>query len=113
MCHIAQKAIAQGFYKKSAANFDCCAGALDGLLIWTNRPTEADAVLAKCSTGKFFCGRKHKFRLNMQAICDARGQFHEVSVMYPASTSDVLSFELSLLYGKLEKGLLAPCLYMC
>jgi hypothetical protein len=45
-CHIAQKAIAQGFYEKSAANFKCCAGALDGLLIWTNRPTESDAALA-------------------------------------------------------------------
>jgi DDE superfamily endonuclease len=112
-CHIAQQAIAQGFNEKSAANFKCCAGALDGLLIWTNRPTESDAVLAKCSIGKFFSGREHKFGLNMQAICDARGRFHEVSVMYPAPTSDVLSFESSSLYGKLENGLLAPGLYMC
>jgi DDE superfamily endonuclease len=77
-------------------------GVLDGLLIWTNCPTESDAALAKCSIAKFFCGCKYKYGLNMQAICNARGWFLEVSVMYPASTSDVLSFESSSLYRKLE-----------
>jgi hypothetical protein len=64
--------------------------------------------LSACSVAKFFCGRKHKYGLNCQAICDSRGRFLDVSVMYPASTSDVLSFESATIYGRLEKGLLAP-----
>jgi hypothetical protein len=70
-CHAEQQRIAKGFYAKSAAGFRCCAGALDGTLIWTHRPSEADAAASSCDIGKFFCGRKHKFGLNMQAICDA------------------------------------------
>jgi hypothetical protein len=44
-CHAAQKRIAEGFHKKLAAGFRCCAGALDGILIWTHCPSEADAAL--------------------------------------------------------------------
>ena len=106
--HDAQRAIADGFYNKSSAGFRCCAGAVDGILIWTQRPSENDAALSKCSVAKFFCGRKHKYGLNCQAICDSRGRFLDVSVMYPASTSDTLSFESATIYGKLEQGLLAP-----
>jgi hypothetical protein len=103
-----QRAIAQGFAAKSSAGFTCCAGAVDGILIWTQRPSEQEAALSSCSVAKFFCGRKHKYGLNCQAICDARGRFLDVSVMYPASTSDVLSFESASIYSKLEAGLLAP-----
>jgi hypothetical protein len=106
--HAQQRAIADGFHAKSSAGFGCCAGAVDGLLIWTQRPSEKDAALSQCSVAKFFCGRKHKYGLNCQAICDARGRFLDVSVMYPASTSDVLSFESANIYGRLEQGLLAP-----
>jgi hypothetical protein len=38
-CHDAQRRIATGFNKKSAADFRCCAGALDGILIWIHRPS--------------------------------------------------------------------------
>jgi DDE superfamily endonuclease len=110
-CHEAQRGIADGFNRKSAADFRCCAGALDGILIWTHRPSEADAAQASCDVGKFFCGRKHKFGLNMQAICDARGRFLDVSLMFPASTSDILSFESASIYQKLQDGLLAPGMY--
>jgi hypothetical protein len=29
--------------------------------------------LSQCSVAKFFCGRKHRYGLNCQAICDSRG----------------------------------------
>ena len=36
--HDTQRAIAQGFKNKSCPEFDCCAGAIDGMLIWTHAP---------------------------------------------------------------------------
>jgi hypothetical protein len=78
-CHDVQRRIAAGYNKKLAADFRCCAGALDGILIWTHHPSEANAALASCDVGKFYCGRKHKYRLNMQAICNACRRFLDVS----------------------------------
>ena len=63
---------------------------------------------AKVNSGKFFCGCKHKFGLNCQAVCDARGRFMDISIVFPGSTSDCLAFEGVLLIRKLEDGLLAP-----
>ena len=46
-------------------------------------------------------------------MVDCRGKFLDMSIRYPASTSDLLLFEGSTLYGKLEEGLLHPglCLF--
>ena len=111
--HEQQRAIAEGFRRKSAANFKCCAGAIDGILVWIHKPSEEDSAKAGCSEGKFFCGRKNKFGLNCQAVCDLRGKFLEVSIVYPGSTSDCLAFEGMSLYARLQRGLLAPglCLF--
>ena len=51
--------------------------------------------------------------MNCQAVCDVRGKFLDLSIMYPGSTSDCLAFEGMALYQKLEEGLLAPglCLF--
>lgn len=105
--HDEQKAIARAFQAKSTANFSCCAGAVDGILIWIHQPTTKMCKVANCDPIKFFCGRKHKHGLNCQAVVDCRGRFLDVSVMFPASTSDCLAFEGSSLFGKLERGLLA------
>lgn len=111
--HGEQRAIAEGFRRKSGASFECCAGAIDGILVWIHKPTEEECAMAGCSSGKFFCGRKHKFGLNCQAVCDSRGKFLEVSIIYPGSTSDCLAFEGMSLFTRLEDGLLAPglCLF--
>ncbi len=45
--------------------------------------------------------------MNCQAVSDPRGRFLDISIRYPGSTSDVLAFEGSKLYQKLEGGLLA------
>jgi hypothetical protein len=72
--HEVQHAIARGFSQVSAANFGCCAGAIDGILIWIHKPSLKDCIEAGCDAGKFFCGRKHKFGLNCQAVGDACGK---------------------------------------
>lgn len=111
--HIQQRSIAEGFHKVSAASFDCCAGAIDGILIWIHKPSKKDCIEAGCSSGKFFCGRKKKFGLNCQAVCDVRGRILDMSILYPGSTSDCLAFEGMSLFQKLEEGMLAPglCLF--
>jgi hypothetical protein len=105
--------MAAEFEAKSSAGFDCCVGAVDGILIWINRPNQKDCNLSGCNSQKFYCGRKHKFGLNCQAICDAQGRFLDVSILYPGSTSDILSFESSTIYQSLQNGILAPglCLF--
>jgi DDE superfamily endonuclease len=110
--HVEQQRIADEFKAKLFAGFDRCAGALDGLLVWTQRPLEEDAKLSGCVVAKSFCGRKHKYGLNCQAISNARSKFLDVSVMFPGSTSDVLSFELASIFKRLENGLLAPGVYI-
>jgi DDE superfamily endonuclease len=108
-CHEKQKQLALAFKAKSAAAIDCCVGATDGMLLWIERPTNVDCDRAECGPKKFFCGRKHKFGLNMQATCDADGMFLDVSIAHPASTSDFLAFSTSSLQKKIETpGFLAP-----
>jgi hypothetical protein len=106
--HNKQQSIAKGFYKASSAGFRCCAGAIDGILIWVHKPSPKDCVDAGCSSGKFLCGRKKKFGLNCQAVCDVRGRILDISILYPGSTSDCLAFEGMSLFHKLEDNILAP-----
>ena len=82
-CFHKQEKMAREFKTKSLAKIDCCVGAVDGLLVWINQPTKKCCELANCDPGKFYCGRKHKFGLNCQAICDANGQFLDILIMYP------------------------------
>jgi len=104
--HEKQKEIAREFQGLSYAQFDCCAGAIDGLLIWTQKPTKADCLESTVDAGKYWCGRKHKYGLNLQGVSDARGRLLDVSIVFPASSSDCLAFEGSTLFGRLEEGLL-------
>ena len=65
-------------------------------------------------SGKFYCGRKAKFRLNLQGVCDTCRRFTYISVQHPASASDYLSFVTSSLYQQLTEGSGLPnryCLY--
>lgn len=111
--HEEQQRISIAFKNKSDAHFECCVGAVDGILIWLHRPSLACCLQAGCDAGKFFCGRKLKYGLNCQAICDADGRFLDLSILYPGSTADCLAFEGMAIYKKLEDGMLAPglCLF--
>ena len=86
--HNEQHKIAADFKDKSSVDFDVCAGAIDGILIWMNRPSLEEAREVGVDQQKFYCGRKHKFGLNCQAVCDVRGRFLDISITYGAASSD-------------------------
>jgi DDE superfamily endonuclease len=108
-CHEEQKKLALGFKERSEVGMDCCVGAIDGLLLWIERPSKRDLDESTVGAKKFFCGRKHKYGMNLQGTCDARGRFLDLSICHPASTSDFLAFTTSRFHRKLETpGFLAP-----
>ena len=112
--HQCQREIAEGFKRKSQAGIDACAGAIDGLLVWIEKPTEEQCKEAGVGSAKFFCGRKKKYGFNLQATCNYRNQFTNISMMFPGATSDFLAFEASSFRRQLEEtGFLAPglCLF--
>ena len=102
-CKKEQEKIAEGFKCKSDIDIDCCVGAIDGILIWINKPSSSDEKVIKFGGGKFFCGRKKKFGLNMQGVCDSRGSFLDVYIQFPGSALDFCVFDESDLKKKLEK----------
>ncbi len=65
-----QKNIARGFCDASQVKFDCCAGVIDGILIWMHKPSMNEANAAGVGQKKFLCGQRGKFGLNCQAVCD-------------------------------------------
>ena len=101
-----QRKIARQFQSVSSANFNICAGAIDGILIWIKKPTSANANRAGSGQMRFLCGRKGKFGLNCQAVSDVRGRFLDISIGYGGSSSDCLAFEASSLYQRCENGLM-------
>lgn len=112
--HDRQAALAKEFQANSKAGFDNCVGAIDGMLVWIEQPTLASCKAAAVGQIKFFCGRKKKYGLGLQAVCDAHGRFTNIFIGHPATTSDYLAFTTSPLYFKLKnKGFLADglCLY--
>ena len=111
MEHEKQRQIAKDFKECSHdVNFDCCAGAIDGILIWIHQPTRDDAKASGVDQQRrYYCGRKSKFLgLNCQAVADSRGHFLDISMIYGGAVSDTLAFEASSLSDRLEKDLLAP-----
>lgn len=96
-----QKKIAKEFEEKSEVGFSNCAGCIDGILIWTHKPTEKDAAKAKVGRKKFVYGRKGKFGLNCQAISDLRGRILDISIVYGGASSDCLAFEGSDIFQRL------------
>ena len=111
--HAEQLRLAKGFQELSTANFDCCVGAIDGILIWTERPTRSECAEAQWGPLKYMCGRKKKFGLNMMGTVDYRGRFLNVEIRHPGSTSDYLAFATSELKADLETpGFLYPGLVL-
>jgi hypothetical protein len=107
--HEEQRKLASEFQSKSGVSFGNCVLAIDGILIWTHKPSPTDCIEAGVGAKKFLCSRKHKFGLNMQACCDANGRFLDVSICHPGATSDHLAFATSWLHNELEQeGFLAP-----
>jgi len=112
--HVEQQLIADGFKSKSFPGFSVCAGAIDCMLIWIEKPNAEQCRISQVGEKKWFCGRKKKFGVCLQATCDVDGKFLDVAMEHPASTSDFLAFTTSGLYHKLKKpDFLAPglCLF--
>ena len=65
------KAMADEFSFRSKAGFDNCVGCIDGMLLWTEKPFHKECERVGVDSGKFYCGRKCKFGLNLQGVCDA------------------------------------------
>jgi hypothetical protein len=97
-----QEHLAAEFKKKSEIGIACCIGAIDGILIWIHKPTEANCKDMGVGPVKFFCGRKKKYGLNMQAICDSKRRFLWVDIRFPGATSDYFAFEQTELFEKLQ-----------
>ena len=67
-----------------------------------------ECVKVGVDDGKFYCGWKGKFGLNLQAICYAQCQFTYISLQHPTSASDYLAFITSSLYGQFHLIFLIP-----
>ena len=112
--HSEQMKIAAGFQEKSSVDFQGCVGCIDGMLVWTNKPSKRSLDPVGVGPKKFFCGRKKKFGLNLQAICDHKRRFLDIEAEHPAATSDYLCFTTSDIHLRLkEAGFLADglCLF--
>ena len=113
--HEDQLRVAKGFHRKSTIDLWNCAGAIDGMLVWIQKPSKRD-VDENIGFGeaKFMCGRKSKYGVNLQAVCDANRRFLDVSIGTPGSSSDYFTFLHSKICDSLEvEGFLKPglCLY--
>ena len=69
------ESIASEFAHRSKAGFRNCIGCIDEMLVWTEKPSKKQCLEVGVDNGKFYCGRKGKFGLNLQAVCDARRRF--------------------------------------
>ena len=101
--HKEQVAVMKGFEEKSAIGINSCVGAIDGILIWTNRPSTKDIKVIKFGSTKFFCGRKMKYGLNMMGVCDSKRRFLWVEARFPGAASDFYAFDDSHPKKKIEK----------
>ena len=55
--HVKQREIAGSFASLSWLDFDNCVGCVDGILIWTNKPSKPMLAAVGLIIVKFFCGR--------------------------------------------------------
>ena len=101
-----QRKIAAGFEAVSTPGIRNCAGAIDGILIWIQKPSSKETKKAGVDHKKFLCGRKHKYGLNCQAVSDCRGRILDISIKYGGASSDCMAFEASDLHKRLESGLM-------
>ena len=95
-----QQKLADGFMMKSRAGFKNCVGAIDGILVWTDKPSISDLVSLHFGSAWFYCGLQSKHGLNMQAVCDMNGRFLDTFIGCPGAMlmSDYLVFLLSMIH---------------
>ena len=108
--HDKHHSISDGFRHESHNTYiSCCAGCIDGILIWTHSQ-QMKTALRWVWASPSVCCCKHKFGLNLQTFCNQKKQFIGISTIYNAMTSNHLAFKVSgLRQSKLGcHGFLAP-----
>jgi DDE superfamily endonuclease len=110
--HDEQRKIAVEFEKKSKAGFKGCAGCIDGVLIWMSCPSKEECEKTGVGAAKYYCARKAKYGLNLQAVCDVKRKFLDLSITQGGASSDYVAFQSSELRQKLDNNLLAPELHL-
>ena len=105
------ESISNEFSYRSKAGFLNFIGCIDGMLVWTEKPSKKECVEVGADEGRFYCGWKGKFGLNLQAICNAQCRFTYISLQHPTLASDYLAFITSSLYGQLMEGESLPAGY--
>jgi len=103
---VEQEKIVAGFEKASSVGFNVCVGAVDGILIWMQKPNVNEAKRVGVDQRKFLCGRKHKFGLNCQAVADVNGKILDISIVYGALAAIVLPSRLVIYMPDLKTVLL-------
>jgi hypothetical protein len=99
--HAEQQQMADDFRAKSGCGFWNCVGAVDGMLVWTCKPSEKADDMG-IGPAKFFNGRKKKFGLQMQGTCGPNKKFLDVTCNHPGSASDFTMWLDSRLREKIE-----------
>ena len=112
--HREQLSIAKVFQCLSGENIRSCCGAIDGMLVWLQRPNDKHLEEAGVNSQKSYFTRKKKYTLNLQETCDHKRRFTHISIKHPAASSDFLDFDTSILQFILSTdNYLAPglCLF--
>jgi hypothetical protein len=61
--------------------FSTCVGCIDGMLIWINKPNQQPTREIGIGPKKFFCGRKKKYGITLQGICDHNRKFLDIEMV--------------------------------
>ena len=97
-----QEIIRQGYKQKSGIGLSNIIGAIDGMLIWIKKPSLTVVDKLRCGQINFYCSRKAKYGLNLQAICDHNLEFRWIDIRYPGCASDYIAWNTSQLCVDLD-----------
>jgi hypothetical protein len=90
--HEDQRVLANEFTHRSSIGLNNCAGCVDGMLIWINKPTIPELEKLKIGGKKFFCGRKK----NSVSTCKQFATQDDASLMWKSSIRELHQITLLL-----------------